>query len=143
LIGAYGSGLWIRRAARHYDGWIASSGRTSLKMLREGIKRYRDAGGRRAMVCSVFFDFSGPRVALDEDRPFQVQCSPEEARERLAFLAELGFDDVILPKRQQGLAYYEPDITVEELATLRSLVPPDPRPRPWVERAKAQAAAAP
>ena len=140
LIGAYASGIWVRRAARKYDGWVASAGRTDARTLAEGIKRFRDAGGRRAVVCSVFFDLVGPRVPLADDRPFQIQCGPEEAAERLAYLAEIGFDDVILPKRQQGLAYYEPDITAEELHTLRSLVPKDTRPRPWQERSEAPAA---
>jgi alkanesulfonate monooxygenase SsuD/methylene tetrahydromethanopterin reductase-like flavin-dependent oxidoreductase (luciferase family) len=131
LIGAYASGIWVKRAARKYDGWIASAGRTDTKTLEEAIKRFRDAGGKRAVVCSVFFDLTGPRVPLGPDTPFQIQCGPEEAAERLAWLSEIGYDDVILPKRQQGWAYYEPDITAEELSVLRGLVPKDPRPKPW------------
>ncbi len=135
MIGAYASGIWVKRAAQNYDGWVASSGRTSIKTIQEGMKRFRDFGGKRALVCSVFFDFVGPRMPLDPDKPFQIQCSPEEAAERLAWLAEIGFDDVVLPKRQQGFNYYEPDITAEELQILRSLMPKDTRPKPWEERA--------
>jgi alkanesulfonate monooxygenase SsuD/methylene tetrahydromethanopterin reductase-like flavin-dependent oxidoreductase (luciferase family) len=52
LIGSWESGLWVRRAARDYDGW-QGSGLTTLKALTEGIKRFRDAGGRRALHAAL------------------------------------------------------------------------------------------
>jgi alkanesulfonate monooxygenase SsuD/methylene tetrahydromethanopterin reductase-like flavin-dependent oxidoreductase (luciferase family) len=48
LIGSWHSGQWVRRAALEYDGWIAS-GLTSFNAIAEGIRRYRDAGGKRAV----------------------------------------------------------------------------------------------
>jgi alkanesulfonate monooxygenase SsuD/methylene tetrahydromethanopterin reductase-like flavin-dependent oxidoreductase (luciferase family) len=123
LIGAYASGIWVKRAAKNYDGWVASAGRTNVKTLEEGIKRFRDAGGKRAVVCSVFFDFEAESKPLQPDEPFNLRCGPEEASERLHILADLGFDDVVLAKQAKPpLKYYEPDITEAELRTLRSLI---------------------
>ena len=44
ILAAWHSGPWIERAAKEYDGWIAS-GFAGFATLREGIKRYKDAGG--------------------------------------------------------------------------------------------------
>jgi hypothetical protein len=52
MIGAWESGIWVTRAAKDYDGWMAS-GRTTIRALQEGIKRFRDAGGGRAMVATL------------------------------------------------------------------------------------------
>lgn len=124
LIGAYASGLWVKRAAREYDGWVASAGRTNVATLKEGVKRFRDNGGVRAVVCSVFFDLKAQRTPLKGDEPFNLRCAPEEAAERLNTLMELGYDEVILAKQPSaGLKYYEPDVEEWELRTLRSLVP--------------------
>ncbi len=121
----------VKRAARGYAGWVASAGRTNVKTLEEGIKRFRDAGGKRAAVCSVFFDLSAPNKPLLEDEPYNLRCGPAAAAERLQRLADPGFDDVVLAKQAKPpLQYYEPDITPEELLTLRSLMPKDER-RPW------------
>jgi alkanesulfonate monooxygenase SsuD/methylene tetrahydromethanopterin reductase-like flavin-dependent oxidoreductase (luciferase family) len=126
LIGAYASGLWVKRAARDYDGWVASAGRTNVATLNEGIKRFRDNGGTRAVVCSVFFDLRAPGAPLREDEPFNLRCAPEEAGARLKTLMELGYDEVILAKQPSaGLKYYEPDIEEWELKTLRAMVPRD------------------
>jgi alkanesulfonate monooxygenase SsuD/methylene tetrahydromethanopterin reductase-like flavin-dependent oxidoreductase (luciferase family) len=99
LIGAWASGPWVQRAAREFDGWLASGHYTrGFKGLVEGIKRYRDAGGKRAVVANVRFDLSAPRRPLTEDGPFELMCGPQEAAERLQQLAELGYDDCLLAK---------------------------------------------
>jgi alkanesulfonate monooxygenase SsuD/methylene tetrahydromethanopterin reductase-like flavin-dependent oxidoreductase (luciferase family) len=128
LIGAYASGIWVKRAARDYEGWVASAGRTNVKTLEDGIKRFKDAGGGRAVVCSVFFDLTAPNTPLQDDAPFNLRCGPEAAAERLNRLAELGFDEVILAKQPSGsLKYYEPEIEEWELNRLRSLIARDTR----------------
>jgi alkanesulfonate monooxygenase SsuD/methylene tetrahydromethanopterin reductase-like flavin-dependent oxidoreductase (luciferase family) len=48
LIGSWHSGPGVKRAARDYDGWIAS-GLTSFNIIAEGIQRFGDAGGKRAI----------------------------------------------------------------------------------------------
>jgi alkanesulfonate monooxygenase SsuD/methylene tetrahydromethanopterin reductase-like flavin-dependent oxidoreductase (luciferase family) len=119
MIGAWHSGPWVRRAARDFDGWIAS-GRTSYRIIAEGIKRYRDAGGKRAILGTVSVDLRAPSAPLSDDEQFHLRCGLEEARNRLQRIVELGYDDVLLT----SLNHTEADITEEDLVNLRALVPP-------------------
>jgi alkanesulfonate monooxygenase SsuD/methylene tetrahydromethanopterin reductase-like flavin-dependent oxidoreductase (luciferase family) len=93
LIGSWRNDAWIRRAAQDYEGWIASAARTSWKALEHGIKAFREAGGKRAVVANVAVELSD--VEASEDVP-SLRCSPKLARQRLDRLRALGFDDVIL-----------------------------------------------
>jgi alkanesulfonate monooxygenase SsuD/methylene tetrahydromethanopterin reductase-like flavin-dependent oxidoreductase (luciferase family) len=104
LIGSWAGSKWIERAAREFDGWIGSGARSSWRALREGIPRFRDLGGKRAVVTNV-------RVALDSptaspngpDDPFDLKCPREVARERLHLLREWGYDDIVLvPERHEA-----------------------------------------
>ena len=124
VIGAWGSGRWVQRAAEEYDGWMASGFNTSLNTLREGIQRYREAGGTgRTLVATVNVNLSAPSEPLDADGRFHLNCPPQEARERLARLADLGFDDVLCSR----LNYSDEDWPEADLRTLRELLPRDPR----------------
>jgi alkanesulfonate monooxygenase SsuD/methylene tetrahydromethanopterin reductase-like flavin-dependent oxidoreductase (luciferase family) len=107
MIGAWASGIWVPRAARQFDGWLASGGRTSLANLKHGILRYREAGGKRAIVATVGVDLTQPNAKLTDDMPFNLRCGPESAVERIALLSELGYDDVLL--RTDDLS--EPELT--------------------------------
>ena len=73
LIGSWHSGVWVKRAAREYDGWIASGHFTSFKQLREGIQRFRDAGGKRALVATISVDLAAESTRLDEDGHFDLR----------------------------------------------------------------------
>jgi alkanesulfonate monooxygenase SsuD/methylene tetrahydromethanopterin reductase-like flavin-dependent oxidoreductase (luciferase family) len=117
LIGAWESGIWVQRAARDYDGW-QGSGRTSFRALKEGIKRFRDAGGKRAMVVTVSIDLTAPNTKLADDELFSLRCGPEEAAARLHRLAELGYDDVALVRMDHTTA----DLPEEELVAIRALL---------------------
>jgi alkanesulfonate monooxygenase SsuD/methylene tetrahydromethanopterin reductase-like flavin-dependent oxidoreductase (luciferase family) len=119
LIGSWHSGLWVRRAAEDYDGWIASGYFTSFRQLREGIQRYRDAGGRRALVSTITINLRAPSTPFDEDARFHLECGPEEAAERLQRLAELGYDDALLARGNAALT----DQTEDDLTQIRALVP--------------------
>jgi alkanesulfonate monooxygenase SsuD/methylene tetrahydromethanopterin reductase-like flavin-dependent oxidoreductase (luciferase family) len=128
VIGSWESGPWLVRAARNYDGWMASGGMTSFKALETGIKRYRDAGGQRAMVGTIDVDLSAPSAVLDENDRFHLRCGPEEAAARLHCLVELGYDDALLrpkiPRAQERPRHHnEADPNEEELRALRALVP--------------------
>jgi alkanesulfonate monooxygenase SsuD/methylene tetrahydromethanopterin reductase-like flavin-dependent oxidoreductase (luciferase family) len=134
VIGAWSSDAWIRRAAQEYDGWMCSGsfGRskergheTTFNSMRENLKRYRDYGGRRAMVSSVLVDLTEPESHLADDEPFNLFCGPKSAAERLGRLAEMGYDDVLLVKRDSSrrLSLYEADLLEEDLYNLRTLVP--------------------
>jgi alkanesulfonate monooxygenase SsuD/methylene tetrahydromethanopterin reductase-like flavin-dependent oxidoreductase (luciferase family) len=119
VIGAWESGIWVRRAAEQYDGWMAS-GRTTFRAMKEGIHRYRDAGGKRAMVVTVDVDLRAPHSQFSEDDRFSLHCDPQEAADRLQRLADLGFDDVCLVRYD----HTEADLTEDDLIAIRALVKP-------------------
>jgi alkanesulfonate monooxygenase SsuD/methylene tetrahydromethanopterin reductase-like flavin-dependent oxidoreductase (luciferase family) len=119
LIGSWHSGQWVTRAAREFDGWIAS-GRTSFNVIAEGIKRYRDAGGTRAVLGTVSTDLRVASEKLTDAEPFHLRCDVTEAGDRLQRIRELGYDDVLLT----NLNHTEADLTEADLLALRSLVPP-------------------
>jgi alkanesulfonate monooxygenase SsuD/methylene tetrahydromethanopterin reductase-like flavin-dependent oxidoreductase (luciferase family) len=104
LIGSWGGQRWIPRAAQEFDGWIASAGKTSLNTLREGIRRYRAAGGKRAIVTNISVDLSGPTEPCSDDGPFHLRAAPDVAAGRLRKLEDLGFDDAVLVLRSASEA---------------------------------------
>ncbi len=124
LIAAWHNGPWLQRAAQLYDGWIASAYNTNFNAFREGIKRYRDAGGtKRAMVATIGVNLKAPSTAFKEDERFNLVCGPEEAAERLQRVADLGFNDVLVAR----LNYSNEDWPEEDLIQLRGLLPKDTR----------------
>ena len=125
LLGGYHSDITLGRAAREFDGWIGSAGRTSFATLAEAIKRYRDIGGTRAVVSSIQIDIDAPTQRLTDDDPYNLFCQPADAAERLGRLAELGFDEVFLVKQSHAARkpLYEADFTPDDLARLRALLP--------------------
>lgn len=139
IIGAWSSERWLQRAAQEYDGWMCSGSfnrskakgdETTLATLRENLKRFRDMGGKRAMISSVLTDLKEPNAPLAEDEPFNLRCGPEAAAERLAKVRDMGYDDVLLVKRDHSrrMMLYEDDMTDEELATMRGLLEPEKAP---------------
>ena len=127
VIGSWESGPWLVRAAREYDGWMASGGMTSFHALAMGIQRFRDAGGKRAMVGTIDVDLAAPSTVLDDADRFHLRCGPEEAAHRLRRLAELGFDDALLrpriPREQERPRHHnEGDPNEEELRAIRALI---------------------
>jgi alkanesulfonate monooxygenase SsuD/methylene tetrahydromethanopterin reductase-like flavin-dependent oxidoreductase (luciferase family) len=120
VVGAWGSGRWVERAAKEYDGWMASGLNTSYRALAEGIKRYREAGGSgRTLVATVNVNLRAPSAPFDPDASFNLNCTPAEAAERLAKVADMGFDDVLCSR----LNYSAEDWPEEDLRELRSLLP--------------------
>lgn len=96
LVGSWSGSRWIPRAAREFDGWIASGARTSFATLADGIARFRAAGGKRAIATNIVTDLGEPTDALDDRAPFHLRCAPDTAAARLRRLAALGFDDAVL-----------------------------------------------
>jgi alkanesulfonate monooxygenase SsuD/methylene tetrahydromethanopterin reductase-like flavin-dependent oxidoreductase (luciferase family) len=99
LVGSWNGERWIPRAAREFDGWIASAAKTSLRALTEGIGRFRAAGGKRAIVTNIAVDLGAPTAPLADDAPFHLRCAPDAAARRLQELRDLGFDDAVLVQR--------------------------------------------
>lgn len=96
LIGSWAGSRWIPIAATQYDGWIASAHFTTFATLKEGIKRYRGEGGKRAIATNIPVDLTAKGKALADDDHLDLRCGPEEATDRLNKLKEAGFDDAVV-----------------------------------------------
>lgn len=96
FIGSWAGSRWIERAAREFDGWVGSGARSSWRLLREGIARFRDLGGRRAVVTNVVVRLDSRPSPDGPDDPCDLSGSPESVRDRLHRLRQLGFDDIVL-----------------------------------------------
>jgi YHS domain-containing protein len=120
VIASWYNGPWIKRAAERYDGWVASGLNSTFAELREGIKRYRDHGGKRAMVATVGVNFTATSPKLTDNTNFTLRCPLDEARERVQRLAELGFDDLLLTS---GTNFAPQDLTKETLHEIMTLRP--------------------
>jgi alkanesulfonate monooxygenase SsuD/methylene tetrahydromethanopterin reductase-like flavin-dependent oxidoreductase (luciferase family) len=113
LIGSWHSRRWITRAAKEFDGWIGSAAKTSYTTLAEGIRRYREAGGTRAIVTNIPVDLTASTSSMSDTEPFHLRCAPDAAADRLRRLAALGFDDAVLMRPAQ---------TERDLAAMRKLL---------------------
>lgn len=79
LLGSWGAN--VERAAREFDGWLASAYRRDPDQIIAAHQRYRAAGGRRAIVCAI------PMSATGDLGP---------SAEVLQRYAEAGFDDAVV-----------------------------------------------
>src|SRR5213592_4445937 len=102
LIGSWAGSRWIPRAAKDFDGWIGSGARSNVAALRDGIKRFREAGGQRAIATNIPVDLEAPTAPMPEEGQFHLRCDPTTAAQRLRMLADLGFDDAVLVTRRYG-----------------------------------------
>ena len=96
LIGSWAGSRWIPRAAQDYDGWIASAVFTGAPTLQAGVDRFRGLGGKRAVVTNIRTDLSASTQPLSDDGPYTLKCTPADAKDRLARLADMGFDDAVV-----------------------------------------------
>lgn len=98
LLGAWRSQRWINLAANQCQGWIASGIHGSWEDLETGMKMFREAGGKRAIIANIFTDTrpEGKRGPTSDHTKLNLYCSPAEARNRLKRLDDLGFDDALL-----------------------------------------------
>ena len=79
LLGSWGAN--VERAARDFDGWLASGYRRTPDQIIAAHERYRAAGGRRAIVCAIGLD------SRDDLEP---------TGEVLRRYAQAGFDDAVV-----------------------------------------------
>lgn len=79
LLGSWGAN--VERAAREFDGWLASGYRTTPDQIVEAHGRYRAAGGGRAMVCAI---------------PLDGRDDLGRTGEALDRYADAGFDDAVV-----------------------------------------------
>lgn len=94
LIGTWSARKWLALAGTDFDGWIASAEKGGR--LKEGITEFRAAGGTRAVVTNIHVDLRGGDAPPAAGEPFSLRCSPRQAKTRLRWLADLGYDDVVL-----------------------------------------------
>ena len=82
--------------------------RSSWRALREGIARFRDLGGKRAIVTNVRVDLDSAAASPDgPEDPCDLKGTPEIARERLHRLREWGYDDIVLVPGRHEAAYLQ------------------------------------
>ena len=98
LLGAWRSERWINLSAKVLQGWIASGIHTSWEDLEIGVKMFRAAGGKRAVLANIFTDFRDTpgNLPFNHVPKISLFCSPKEAKDRLKRLEDLGIDDALL-----------------------------------------------
>lgn len=111
LLGTWGAQRALTRAAAEFDGWVGSAKKG--RPVDEVIGRFRTAGGGRAVLVTVDVDLDAAGAG-DDPAAFSLRCGPTQARQRLRWLADLGFDDVVLRSLRTD---------PRTLAGLRALVP--------------------
>jgi len=101
FIGSWAGSRWIERAAREFDGWVGSGARSSWQKVTDGIARFRSLGGKRAILTNVAVRLDSPTASPEgPDDPFDLACPPEIARQRIARIQSLGYDDLVLVSRR-------------------------------------------
>ena len=85
LLGSWGAG--VERAASDFDGWIASAHYRTPDQVIAALRRYRAAGGKRAIVSTI-------QLGGDHNLDW--------ARHTLGRFAEAGFDDAVVLLRPGG-----------------------------------------
>jgi alkanesulfonate monooxygenase SsuD/methylene tetrahydromethanopterin reductase-like flavin-dependent oxidoreductase (luciferase family) len=96
FLGAWRRAHWISYAARRCDGWIASGMKSKWQDVEAGMRSFRAAQGKRAILANLPIDLGdSPSPGADGDA-ISLACSASTARERLKRLEHLGFDDVLL-----------------------------------------------
>jgi alkanesulfonate monooxygenase SsuD/methylene tetrahydromethanopterin reductase-like flavin-dependent oxidoreductase (luciferase family) len=109
-LGAWRNVHWISYAAEHCEGWIASGLFSKWEQAEAGIRHYRRLGGKRAILANVLLDFREvPQWQEDWARNAEISlaCPIDIARERLARIEDMGFDDVILLPPDESPEYLE------------------------------------
>ena len=98
MLGAWRSPRWINLAAR-LQGWISSGIHSKWEDVEIGLKMYREAGGKRAIVANIFADFRENPEGSPIGRPLTISLigeTPAQAREKLKRLADMGIDDALV-----------------------------------------------
>ena len=98
LLGAWRNPRWITYAAKQCAGWIASGLYSSWEDLETGMRLYRDAGGKNAVLANVVVDLTNKPEpgSIAERATISLVCSVDEARVRLKRIDQLGFDEVLV-----------------------------------------------
>jgi alkanesulfonate monooxygenase SsuD/methylene tetrahydromethanopterin reductase-like flavin-dependent oxidoreductase (luciferase family) len=98
LLGAWRNPRWIAYAAKQCQGWIASGLYSSWEDLENGLRLYREYGGTNAVLANVVVDLANrPEPgSLAERAKVSLVCPPDDARQRLKRIEQIGFDEVLV-----------------------------------------------
>src|SRR5215472_11594466 len=97
LIGAWRSPRWITYAAET-QGWTPSGRFSSWDDLEHGMKIYREAGGKNAVLanCSIDLAERPESAALAKLASVNFICPPTEARQRIKRVEQMGFEEILI-----------------------------------------------
>ena len=105
MLGAWRNKRWIVYAAQQCAGWIASGLYPKPEELEAGVKFYRDAGGKRAILSNVIIDLHGnaENMPLGGNATVMLTGGEAAARDKLRWIKEAGFDDVLCMAMPESL----------------------------------------
>lgn len=104
MLGAWRNKRWIVYAAECCAGWIASGLYSQPEELENGVKFYRDAGGKRAVLSNVIVELQGDIANMPLAGRATMQITDAAAAlDRLRRIRAVGFDDVLCMVRSEGL----------------------------------------
>jgi len=105
MLGAWRNKRWIVYAAEQCAGWIASGLYPKPEELEAGIKFYRNAGGKRAVLSNVIIDLRGNAEDMPLGGKASVMLTGGEAAARttLQWIRDIGFDDVLCMAKPESL----------------------------------------
>src|SRR5580700_12263608 len=105
MLGAWRNKRWIVYSAEQCAGWIASGLYPKPEELEAGIKFYRGAGGKRAILSNVIVDLKGNAEDMPLGGKASVMLTGDEAaaRDKLRWIKSTGFDDVLCMARPDSL----------------------------------------
>ncbi len=98
LIGAWRSHRWITLAAKEYQGWTPSGRYSSWDDLEAGMRVFREAGGTNAVLANIGVDFAnrpGSAELAQIAEPALIG-TPDEVRQKLNRMKQIGFDEILL-----------------------------------------------
>jgi len=98
LIGAWRSPRWITYAAQRAQGWTPSGRFSSWEDLEQGMKLYREASGKNAVLANCSIDLAERPESAELAKVASVNfiCPPEEARRRIRRVEQLGFEEILI-----------------------------------------------
>jgi alkanesulfonate monooxygenase SsuD/methylene tetrahydromethanopterin reductase-like flavin-dependent oxidoreductase (luciferase family) len=105
LIGAWRSHRWITLAAREYQGWTPSGRYSSWADLEEGMRVFRDAGGTNAVLANVAVDLANRPGSAELSKVAEPSLlgTPDEVRQKLKRMQQIGFNEVLLVSHHDAL----------------------------------------
>jgi alkanesulfonate monooxygenase SsuD/methylene tetrahydromethanopterin reductase-like flavin-dependent oxidoreductase (luciferase family) len=98
LIGAWRSHRWITLAAKEYQGWTPSGRFSSWADLEDGMRVFREAGGTKAVLANCAIDLGNRPGSAELARVAEPALigTPDEVRQKLRRMRDIGFDEVLL-----------------------------------------------